>query len=199
MRPDTSPAVAHLREELLSRREVYAGRLLHVFEDEVRLADGTVSRREVVEHPGAVAIVAVDEQRRVVLVRQWRHAVGGAIWEIPAGTREAGEEPPATALRELTEETGYSAERWRPLAEAGVSPGYSRELIWFFLATGLREGLTNTDHDERIDVMLAGPDDVESLVRSGAVDCKTLAGLALAGLLPALVDIDSLTDPGPTR
>jgi 8-oxo-dGTP pyrophosphatase MutT (NUDIX family) len=186
MRPDTSADVDHLREITLSRRKVYAGRLLHVFEDEVRLADGTVSRREVVEHPGAVAIVAADDQGRVVLVRQWRHAVGGAIWEVPAGTREQGEDPAATAPRELAEETGYTADRWRALGEAGVSPGYSRELISFFLATGLRAGATNTDHDERIDVMLAGPDDVRDLVRSASVDCKTLAGLALAGLLPSM-------------
>jgi ADP-ribose pyrophosphatase len=199
MRPETSSAVDHLREELLSRREVYAGKLLHVFADEVRLADGTLSLREVVEHPGAVAIVAVDEKRRVVLVRQWRHAVGGAIWEIPAGTREDGEEPEATARRELTEETGYAASQWRPLAEAGVSPGYSRELISFFLASGLREGATNADHDERIDVMLAGPEEIAALVRDGAVDCKTLAGLALAGLLPRVADVDGVAEPEPRR
>ena len=186
MRPDTSAAVDRLREELVSRREVYAGRLLHLFEDEVRLADGTVTRREVVEHRGAVAIVAVGNGGRVVLVRQWRHAVGGAIWEIPAGTREAGEDPATTARRELAEETGYSALRWRQLAEVGVSPGYSRELISFHLATGLTPGATNTDHDERIDVMLAGPDDIRELVEAGSVDCKTLAGLALVGLLPSV-------------
>jgi ADP-ribose pyrophosphatase len=186
MRPDTSPAVDRLREELVSRREVYAGRLLHVFEDVVRLADGTVTRREVVVHRGAVAIIAVDERRRVVLVRQWRHAIGGAIWEIPAGTREEGEEPAATARRELAEETGYVADSWRQLTEVGVSPGYSRELISFHLATGLHEGATNTDHDERIDVMLAAPDDLRALVDAGSVDCKTLAGLALGGLLPVV-------------
>lgn len=186
MRPDTSSAVDRLREELVSRREIYAGRLLHVFEDQVRLADGTLAVREVVEHRGAVAIVAVDETRRVVLVRQWRHAVGGALWEIPAGTREIGEDPADTARRELAEETGYVATRWQPLPEVPVSPGYSRELMSFHLATGLCQGPTNLDKDERIDVMLAGPDEIRELIAAGSVDCKTLAGLALVGLLPVV-------------
>ncbi|HET9050320.1 MAG TPA: NUDIX hydrolase [Candidatus Dormibacteraeota bacterium] len=179
-------AVEHLRESPVSRRDVYAGRLLRVFEDEVRLDDGTLTRREVVEHRGAVAIVAADDSGRVVLVRQWRHAVGGTLWEIPAGTREIGEEAEATARRELAEETGYVADTWRFLARAAVSPGYSSELIGFYLATGLHPGTTRTDADERIDTMLATPAEVAELVRAGQCDCKTVGGLALAGRLPDL-------------
>ena len=181
-----STAVEHLRETPISRRDVFSGRLLHVFADEVRLDDGTVTTREVVEHRGAVAIVAVDADGGVALVRQWRHAVGGTLWEIPAGTRDPGEDPDVTARRELAEETGYVADEWRLLAHAAVSPGYSSELIWFYLATGLHPGRTRTDADERIDTMIATPADVAELVRAGQVDCKTLGGLALAGRLPAL-------------
>ncbi|HEY8755351.1 MAG TPA: NUDIX hydrolase, partial [Candidatus Dormibacteraeota bacterium] len=83
----------HLREEPLRRRTVYEGKLLHVFEDTVRLPGGREAGREVVEHPGAVTVVASDDSDRVVLVRQWRHAVGRALWELPAGTREKGEQP----------------------------------------------------------------------------------------------------------
>ncbi len=118
-----SPDDDHLREEPLRRRPVYEGRLLHVFEDTVRLPSGREARREVVEHIGAVTVVATDADARVVLVRQWRHATGRALWELPAGTREPGEDPAATARRELTEETGYGAREWRELGHGPVSPG----------------------------------------------------------------------------
>ncbi|HEY6378958.1 MAG TPA: NUDIX hydrolase [Candidatus Dormibacteraeota bacterium] len=187
MTAETGPDVDHLRETLVERRQIYAGRLLTVFEDEVGLPDGSVARREIVSHPGAVAVVALADEERVVLVRQWRHALGGAIWEIPAGTRDKDEPVAATAPRELAEETGFRARRWSSLGAACVSPGYSRELISFFLAEGLVAGPTDLDRDERVDVMLAGPAEIADLVRRGAVDCKTLAGLALAGRLPHLI------------
>ena len=173
---------SHLREEPVGRRPAYQGRLLHVFEDTVRTADGAEARREVVEHPGAVAVVATSDDGRVVLVRQWRHAAGHALWEIPAGTREPGEDPAATARRELTEETGYSARQWSPLGRGLVSPGYSNEQIWFYGATKLTEGASNPDADERLDVELFTSAQVADLADSGEVDLKTLAGLALAGI-----------------
>ena len=184
MGPDASATVDHLRETLLDRRSVYAGNLIRVYEDTVALPGGGTSRREVVHHRGAVAIVAVAPDSRVLLVRQWRHAVEGALWEIPAGTRDEGEEPLRTATRELREETGYTAARWRTLGQAYVSPGYSRELLSFFLADGLTEGEAALDADERLDARLFGADEVADLVRAGSTDCKTLAGLTLAGLLP---------------
>jgi ADP-ribose pyrophosphatase len=104
------------------RRSVFDGKLLRVFEDTVRLPGGREATREVVEHPGAVAVVATADDGRIVMVRQWRHAAGRAIWELPAGTRETGEDPDATARRELTEETGYSAREWRDLGRGAVSP-----------------------------------------------------------------------------
>jgi ADP-ribose pyrophosphatase len=172
---------AHLREQPVDRRPAYQGRLLHVFEDTVRTADGADARREVVEHPGAVAVVATDSEGRVVLVRQWRHAMGRALWEIPAGTREPEEEPANTACRELTEETGYTALEWRPLGRGAVSPGYSNEQIWFFAAADLTEGDSAPDDDEHLDVRLFTPAQVTRLATDGDVDLKTLAGLALGG------------------
>jgi ADP-ribose pyrophosphatase len=183
---DTSSAVDHLRETLVSRRPAYEGRLLRVYEDEVRLPDGRQARREIVHHRGAVAIVATDSAGGILLVRQWRHACEGALWEIPAGTREEDEDPAVTARRELEEETGFTAERWRSLGQACVSPGYSRELLWFYRADGLTEGTPATDPDELLDVRLFHPSEIGDLVRRGLTDCKTLGGLALAGLLPPL-------------
>lgn len=185
---DPDADVAHLRETLLSRTPVFDGRLLKVFQDVVRLPDGHEAGREIVHHRGAVAAVAVAPDGRVVLVRQWRHAMERALWEIPAGTRDEGEEPAATARRELAEETGYTAASWSSLGEACVSPGYSQETLWFFLAEGLTEGDTSTDTDETLDVRLFTAGEVQQLVRAGATDMKTLAGLALAGRLPALED-----------
>jgi ADP-ribose pyrophosphatase len=179
--PDDSGATEHLREAQTGRRVIYEGRLLTFYEDDVRLADGTRAQREVVAHPGAVAIVAVDDTGNVVLVRQWRHAVGRALWELPAGTRDADEAPARTAERELAEETGLRASRIAPLATAPLTPGYSTEVMHFFLATGLTDGPTNRDADERMDVERFDRVGVAALVRDGEVDVKTLAGLALAG------------------
>ena len=172
----------HLREEPVARRPAFDGRLLHVFEDTVRLPGGREARREVVEHIGAVAVVAIAGDHRVVLVRQWRHAVRRALWELPAGTRELEEEPASTAIRELTEETGYRASSWRPLGHGPVSPGYSSEEIWFFAARGLTLGATSPDADELLDVELFDATQLADLAGRGEVDLKTLAGLALAGI-----------------
>ncbi len=171
----------HLRETPTARRTVYKGRLLTIHEDDVTLVDGTRAHREVVAHPGAVAIVAIDGDGRVVLVRQWRHAAGRALWELPAGTRDPGEEPRLTAERELAEETGLRASSLRPLATAPLTPGYSTEVMHFFLATGLVEGPTDRDADERMDVAHHTREAVAALTRAGDVDVKTIAGLALAG------------------
>jgi 8-oxo-dGTP pyrophosphatase MutT (NUDIX family) len=175
-------SVEHLRETPVARREIHRGRLLHVVDDEVRLADGTIAHREVVLHPGAVAVVALHAEGRAVLVRQWRHAAGQALWEIPAGTRDhAGEEPEQTAKRELQEETGFRAASWQRLGGGFLCPGYSTEEMRFFLASDLTEGEPSTDADERLDVGTFGPAEIAELIRTGQVDVKTIAGLALAG------------------
>jgi ADP-ribose pyrophosphatase len=171
----------HLRETRTARRTIHSGRLLTIHEDDVRLVDGTRAQREVVEHPGAVAIVAIDSDGKVVLVRQWRHAVGRALWELPAGTRDHGEPPLRTAERELAEETGLRAGDLRPLATAALTPGYSTEIMHFFLATALTPGPTDRDVDERMDVAHHSPEEVATLVRAGEVDVKTIAGLGLVG------------------
>lgn len=169
-------------EDLVERRTVFAGRLLQVHLDTVRLAGGRTASREVVEHAGAVSVIARDDGGRVVMVRQWRHPVRRALWEIPAGTLGGGEAPESAARRELAEETGYGARRWRELGCVATSPGYSNELMWFYAAAGLEAGQSAPDDDECLEVRLFSPGEIAELVRDREVDAKTLAGLALAGL-----------------
>jgi ADP-ribose pyrophosphatase len=170
-----------LREHPVERRTVFQGRLLTVHDDTVETADGNLAGREIVEHPGAVGIVATDADGRVVLVRQWRHAVGRALWEIPAGTLTPGEEPEVAARRELAEETGYTAQTWQRLAAGPVAPGYSGELLHLFSALHLIPGQIHTDPDEHVVARLFTAAETARLIADDAVDIKTIAGLALAG------------------
>jgi 8-oxo-dGTP pyrophosphatase MutT (NUDIX family) len=186
----TSPdGSTRLYEEPVRRQQIHKGRLISYFDDEVKLTDGTVAHREVVEHPGAVAIVACDDQGRVVLVRQWRHPVGRALWELPAGTRDRSDEAPeSTAERELEEETGLRARAWRKLGFWPLVPGYSTEVMHFYAASGLEPCDAHSDADERLEPGYFTNSEVMELVRAGEVDVKTIAGLALAGWQLALAD-----------
>jgi 8-oxo-dGTP pyrophosphatase MutT (NUDIX family) len=126
------------RWPVVSSAELARGDIVRIRTDMVQMPDGDIARREVVEHPGAVAVLALDEADRVLLIRQYRHPVGALLWEIPAGLRDvAGEPPLVTAERELLEETGYRAADWRVLADYLSSPGISTERLRIFLARGL--------------------------------------------------------------
>jgi 8-oxo-dGDP phosphatase len=123
---------------VVSSAEEFRGRLVTVRTDEVRTPDNHVAEREVVLHPGAVAVLALDDAERILMIRQYRHPVGRLLWEIPAGLRDvAGEDPWATARRELAEEASYRARDWRVLADYYSSPGFSTERLRVFLARGL--------------------------------------------------------------
>jgi ADP-ribose pyrophosphatase len=150
-------------------RKLFEGRLFDVVEE-----DGY----EIVEHPGSVAVVAVDREDRIVLVRQRRVPAHADLVELPAGTLEEGEQPEATARRELREETGLSGGRWRPLARFWTTPGFVREQMHLFLAEELDEGEPETEDDEDIELLRWTPAEVET--RLGELeDAKTLAGLLL--------------------
>jgi len=123
---------------LVDREQVFAGRCFDVFVDQIKLPGDRVVRRDVVHHPGAVAILAVLDPGRILLVRQDRPAIDDALWEIPAGTLEAGENPLDCAKRELLEETGYEAEDWTPLATFFTTPGICDEQMHMFRAEALR-------------------------------------------------------------
>jgi ADP-ribose pyrophosphatase len=126
--------------ELLKSETVYEGHVITLVNDTVRMPDGGSSDREVVRHPGAVAVVALDDGGNVVLLRQYRHPVGGYLWELPAGLRDADGEPPLkTAKRELAEEVQLAAERWSLLTTTYSSPGFCDELVLVYLAEGLSD------------------------------------------------------------
>jgi len=146
----------------------------------VRILETPRGPREVVEHPGAVAIVVQDAEGRVLLVRQLREAVGKEVWEIPAGKLEPGEVPEEAARRELQEETNLSAEELVPLGAIYPTPGYSSEVIYLFLAQGLA-GVPQAS-SEVSEVRFFTPGEVAELARAGEGDGKTLAALALLKL-----------------
>ncbi|HUT75530.1 MAG TPA: NUDIX hydrolase [Armatimonadota bacterium] len=170
-----------LREETVASTRAFKGSLINVRVDRVRLADGTETRREVVEHPGAVAVLPFLDERHVVLERQFRQPTGEVLWEIPAGTLHPGEDPERCAGRELEEETGYSADKLELLASPYLAPGYSSEVIHIFVATGLRKTERNTDHDERVHPVVVEFTRALEMVRRGEIkDAKTLCAVLMA-------------------
>lgn len=169
--------------ELLHRRTVFEGKVVRLYVDRVRLPDGREAEREVVLHWGAVGMVPLDAEGRVILVRQYRHAPGEKLLEIPAGKLYPGEEPLQCAQRELLEEVGCRAGRWVKLASFYTSPGFSDEMLHLYLALELQEGEASPEEDEFLEVVRISLDRALMLVKEGEIkDSKTVAGLALAAL-----------------
>jgi ADP-ribose pyrophosphatase len=161
---------------------IHQGRVFELTTEEITLANGTRVDIDVIRHPGASAIVPIDHDNHVILVKQYRHALGGFIWEIPAGTLNPGEEPIDCARRELAEETGFTPNRLEKLGEITPVPGYSNERIHLFLATGLMESEQNLDQDELLHVhRVRFQDAVEMVYRGDIRDAKTICGLMLTG------------------
>jgi 8-oxo-dGTP pyrophosphatase MutT (NUDIX family) len=165
--------------ERIGSRLLYEGRIASVRVDEFRYEDGSTAEREIVAHPGAVAVVAYDE-RFVYLVRQPREAVGEErLLELPAGKLDVeGEEPLETAQRELAEEIGKSAAEWRPLKRFYTSPGFAEEEVRVFLATGLSDARAEGGEEERLEVVPWPLSDLDAAI-SECADSKSLIGLLL--------------------
>ncbi len=135
---------------VVERRTVLKGRVLDIGVERVELPDGRQTELEILRHPGAAAILPVTEANEIVLIRQYRHAAGDYLWEVPAGTREGDESPLECARRELAEEAGFTAEDWTDLGEMLPAPGYACERIHLYLARDLSRARQNLDEDEMI-------------------------------------------------
>jgi len=166
---------------ILSSRTVFRGPVFSVVSQQVAEPDGVRVRRDVVQHAGSIVILAVDDTLkppRVLLERQYRHAAGQRMWELPAGSLDPGENKLAAAKRELLEETGYTATRWQRAMFFYVSPGFLSESMQVFLARGLRKGTAHPEDDERIAVRFFSlPQAVRMAMTGKIIDAKTIAPL----------------------
>lgn len=187
-RPMGSERAEGVRSTVI-KEGAYAGTFLSVDIERVCLPDREPFELEMIRHPGAAAVVPVDDEGNVILVRQYRHAAGGYILEIPAGKldrdTDGNPEPPlACAKRELEEETGYRAERFTPMGFIYTTPGFTDEIIWLFLAEGLSQGQQKLERDEVLTVKSMPLSSALDLALSGGIeDGKTVAGLTRAARL----------------
>lgn len=159
-------------------RQIYKGRIVDLRVERTRLPNGRAVTLEVIHHPGASAIVAVDGGGAVALIRQFRHAVGGFIWEVPAGTLAPGEAPEACAQRELREEAGLVAAEWMALGSIITTPGFCDERIHLFLARGLSDAAQALDCDEVLTVSRVPLSEALAMAQRGEIeDAKSIAAL----------------------
>jgi ADP-ribose pyrophosphatase len=164
-------------------KPIYRGRVIDLGLEEVRLPNGMTVELEIVRHPGASAIVPLHDDGRVVMIRQYRHAAGGMIYEVPAGRLNAGEDPLDCARRELREEAGLTADRIERLGMIFTTPGFTNEKIHLFVARGLRSVGQQLDHDEVIEVIERPLAELMRMIERGEiVDGKTICALTLAQL-----------------
>lgn len=170
-----------LLEKKLSSEDIYDGTLLHVKCDKVLLPNGREAAREWIKHPGAAAVIPVLPDGRIILVRQYRYPVGQVTLEVPAGKLDvAGEDPLECAKRELSEETGYTAERFHKLTSIATTVGFSDEVIHLYAAEGLHDGKQHTDEDEFINVVKVPLDEAVSMTEDGRIiDAKSIISILM--------------------
>jgi ADP-ribose diphosphatase len=168
----------------MATRDVYRGRIVHLTIEDVTLPNGHVAPLEIVRHPGAAAVAALDADRGVTLLRQYRHAAGGYLWEVPAGKLDPGETPATCAARELQEEVGLAASTLEHVGSIVTTPGFCDEVIHLFIATGLRKVGANLGADEVIESVTTVPlREALQMIRRGDIrDAKTIAALVQAAL-----------------
>jgi ADP-ribose pyrophosphatase len=162
---------------------LYNGKIFDVFLEKVTLPNGVIKNREVVRHPGAAAMVPLLDDGNVLLIKQYRHAVGQFVWEIPAGTLEPEEDPISCAQRELMEETGYEAAAFDKITAIWPAPGYTDERIHLFLATGLKKAEQKLEDDEVLEIQPTPLNKAVEMIGTGEIqDGKTIIGLLLTSM-----------------
>ncbi|MEA1939815.1 MAG: NUDIX hydrolase [Candidatus Caldatribacteriota bacterium] len=167
-----------LKEKTLSSFKIFQGKIINLYKDEVKLPDGRITSREIVEHPGAVVILALTDKKEVVMIRQFRKATEEVLWELPAGTLEPKENLFACAKRELEEETGYYPRKIKKIITFFSTPGFCNEKLTLFLAEDLEKRNKNEDDDEFIQVKLIKQSEALELVKKNAIkDAKTIIGI----------------------
>jgi len=175
--------MSHLTESHVESKIVFDGHLLKVYSDTVTLPNGKQAKREFIRHPGAVAVVPITEDGKIVLVRQYRYPLGKAILEVPAGKLDQGEDPDDCVLRELEEETGYVSSNIRKLSSIYTTPGFTDEVIHLYVADQLVLGKPCPDEDEFLDVEIYTKEEVKAMINDGTInDSKSMLALLLAGI-----------------
>ena len=166
------------RARILQSKMIYEGSVFSVRQDGVAEPGGMRVTRDIVVHRGSVVLLPIFPDSSILLVRQYRHALGSSLWELVAGRVEAGESRPAAARRELLEETGYTANRVKQILEIFPSPGFVTERMWIFAATGLRQGAAQPEEDERITARKFSLAALEKMIRGGSLhDAKSVAAI----------------------
>ncbi|MBD8070341.1 NUDIX domain-containing protein [Bacillus sp. PS06] len=179
----------HLIEKTITRKTIFEGKIIDLHVDDVELPNGKTSKREIIKHPGAVAIIAITEDNKILMVRQYRKPMERALVEIPAGKLEKGEEPIVTARRELEEETGYVCETLAPLISFYTSPGFADELVHLFVAEKLskKENAASLDEDEFVDLLEVSLEEALVLLEENQIyDAKTAYAVQYLQLQKAL-------------
>ena len=172
-----------LDETFISGKPAFEGRLLHVHVDTVRLPNGKETTREMADHQGAVAVVPILPDGRIIFVKQFRYPMGTVMYEIPAGKIDPGEEALTCAVRELSEETGYEADNWDYLGVIATTPGFTNEVIYLYAAAGLHRHAQHTDEDEFISVEIISKEKILPMIEDGTLyDAKSLAALGILSM-----------------
>lgn len=167
-----------LYEKTIATKKIYDGKIISVQVDDVELPNGHTAKREIVKHQGAVAVMPITKDGKLIVVRQFRKPLERSIVEIPAGKLERGEDPLECAKRELEEETGFKAKEYKHISSFYTSPGFADELLHLYMATGLVEGECKPDEDEFVEVMYVTLEEARKLHEAGEIrDAKTVLAL----------------------
>ncbi|HSI67673.1 MAG TPA: NUDIX hydrolase [Planococcus sp. (in: firmicutes)] len=163
-------------EKTTHSNRIYEGKIINLKVDDVSLPNGKTSKRELIEHPGAVAVIAITPGNKMLMVEQYRKALERSLVEIPAGKLEKGEAPEFTAMRELEEETGYTADKLELIQSFSTSPGFADEVVHMYFAVGLKKSMSQAllDEDEFVELMEVSLEEAEEMVRNQRIyDAKT--------------------------